>query len=150
MTNPRLRHHWNRNSLHNLLDHLRIAHTSYTSLSPDIGWHSLESHNSHGAGFFCYSGLYGVSHCLSLRYLLEIEVNGGTTNLFSIHNIHNNTSLQHACQTSLLGEQVILTGGGAAVRSVGEFGGHSGIVVVDHLTCEGVSFLRPTEDFYVV
>ena len=58
--------------------------------------------------------------------------------LFSIHNIHNDASLQHASQASLNSEIRLARSLGVALAigcAGGEFGGHSACMIVDHLLC---------------
>ena len=51
--------------------------------------------------------------------------------LFSVYYVHDDASLQHACQSCLCGEGVIAVGG-TAICSSGEFSCHLA-VIVDHL-----------------
>ena len=45
MSNPRLGHDGNSDRLHDLLDHLGIAHARYAALGSDVGGHALERHD---------------------------------------------------------------------------------------------------------
>lgn len=58
MSNPGLGHDWNGDSIHDLLDQSRVRHAGNTSLGSDIGGDSLEGHDGHSTGFFCYASLH--------------------------------------------------------------------------------------------
>ena len=62
------------------------------------------------------------------------SIEDGKAYLLGIDYIHNDTSLQHACQSSLDSEAVVALLGGIAIGAGGgEFSGHFACVIVDHL-----------------
>lgn len=44
--------------LHDLLDHLGVAHARNAALGSDVRGHSLESHDCRRTGLLCYACLY--------------------------------------------------------------------------------------------
>jgi hypothetical protein len=65
MSNSGLRHDGNRDCVHDLLDHLGVAHPCNTTLGANVGGHALERHDGYRASFFCYACLF---HHVSQRF----------------------------------------------------------------------------------
>jgi hypothetical protein len=89
-----------------------IIFGSDTSLNTDIGWHTLESHDSYSTSLLRYSSLQkSISNAGAEK--------GISAHLLSIHDIHYDTSLQHACKSSLDSEGILLRGAIGAIADVG-------------------------------
>mmetsp|Transcript_4308 Transcript_4308/g.15454 ORF Transcript_4308/g.15454 Transcript_4308/m.15454 type:complete len:291 (-) Transcript_4308:17-889(-) len=72
-----LGHHRDGHCLHDLLDHLWIAHAGDTPVLSDVGRDALEGHDGHGARLLRDAGLLGVD------------------------DIHDNATLEHLSETDL-------------------------------------------------
>jgi hypothetical protein len=57
VSNPCLRHDGYGDGIHNLLDHLGVAHAGYATLDSDVCWDALEGHDGCCAGLFRYACL---------------------------------------------------------------------------------------------
>lgn len=51
------RHYGNCDGVHDLFDHLGVAHACYAAVGTDVCWDALEGHDGAGTGFFCNAGL---------------------------------------------------------------------------------------------
>jgi len=63
-------HDGDRDRVHDLFDHLRVAHAGYAALGSNVGGDALEGHDGAGTGFFCYP-------CLFIMLELAIGGKGG-------------------------------------------------------------------------
>mmetsp|Transcript_14527 Transcript_14527/g.41300 ORF Transcript_14527/g.41300 Transcript_14527/m.41300 type:complete len:277 (-) Transcript_14527:25-855(-) len=72
-----LGHHWYRDGVDDLLDHLRVGHARHSLLGADVGGDALQRHHGAGAG------------CL------------GDLGLLRIHHVHDDAALQHRGQALL-------------------------------------------------
>ena len=77
VTNSCFRHHGNLDLGLDRVDEVRVAHSSNSALCTDVGWDTLERHNSDRA-------------CVL-----------GNSRLFSVDDIHDDTALEHLCETAL-------------------------------------------------
>lgn len=65
MPNSRLGHDGDGDCVHDLPDHLGVAHACYAALGSDVCGHALEGHDGDGTGLLCNAGLHSfVSFCL--------------------------------------------------------------------------------------
>jgi hypothetical protein len=64
VTNSCLCHDRDSDCLHDLFDHLGVAHAGYATLRSDVGRDALKGHNGSGTGLFCYTCLGPSVKCL--------------------------------------------------------------------------------------
>ena len=57
MADSRLGHDGDGDGVHDVSDHLGVAHAGHAALGADVGRHTLEGHDGRRAGFFCYACL---------------------------------------------------------------------------------------------
>lgn len=118
VTDSCLGHDGNGDCLHDLLDHLGVAHACHATLSSDISGDALESHDGRGTGLLCYASLQRSVSKPSATGAQELY-------LLGVDDIHDYAALQHAGKASLDGEVVLAILGAVAVCG-GEFSCHCG------------------------
>jgi hypothetical protein len=57
VTNSGLGHDGDGDGIHNLLDHLGVAHAGHATLRADVCWDTLEGHDGDSASLLCDAGL---------------------------------------------------------------------------------------------
>ena len=62
MSDPDFGHDGNTDGIHNLLDHLWIRHSCYTTLLSDVCRDPLERHNGTGTRFLGDPSLFGTTY----------------------------------------------------------------------------------------
>ena len=77
VTDAALGHDGDGDSLLNAANHLRVAHTTHTTCSTDVGGDAFEGHDGTGTGSLGNPGLFGSRH------------------------VHDNTALQHLSQLAV-------------------------------------------------
>lgn len=116
VANSCLGHDGNRDCVHNLFDHLGVAHACYAALSPDVGRDALKGHDCRSTSLLCYT-------CLSLSTCMHMISRSRETYLFGIDDVHDNATLQHAGKSCLDCEVVLAILSTVAICS-GEFSCH--------------------------
>lgn len=116
MANSRLGHHGNGHGLHDLLDHLGVGHSRDATLRTDVSGDTLKRHNGDSTSLLSDSGL--ENQLLEMYGTRQKERNEKKerrekffpprkksceimTYLLSIDNVHDDSSLEHSCQTGL-------------------------------------------------
>lgn len=70
MTDASLGHDGNRDSLHDLLDHVGVGHARDATLNSDIGGDPFEGHDGGGAGFLGDASLFQRSDGLHQNVMI--------------------------------------------------------------------------------